>query len=81
MGDERIAACPCEFQFPFGRSRHRVDIVAVGFRSAGKRMRESEEAEGFVAVCQYVTGVRALGMAAEMFWPRTNCKLLSYNGL
>ena len=30
-------------------------------------MRESDEAEGFVAVCQQVTGVRALGIAAEMF--------------
>jgi hypothetical protein len=27
MGDERIAACPCEFQFPFGRSRPRFNVM------------------------------------------------------
>ena len=35
-------------------------------RPAGKRLRESDSAEGFVGVCQWVTGGLALGMGAEM---------------
>ncbi len=49
-----------------GRRRRFLYHKSQAVRPAGKRLRESDSAEGFVGVCQWVTGGLALGMGAEM---------------
>ena len=49
-----------------GRRRRFLYHKSQAVRPAGKRLRESDSAEGFVVVCQWVTGGLALGMEAEM---------------